>query len=98
MAAIVLRSMLSMFLWAKWAKTMVTPDASPVNPGALARTHSRARWSSWRRPRADALATTVMRVADLATSMRSFKSLPSGSDSSYSSRFWADSAGSSGIR
>ena len=83
MAAIVPRSMLSTFRWERWAKTMLTPDASVASPAALAESHalacaSNARWSL----EVVFRSTTVMRVLDLATSIRLLRSLPKGSDNS----------------
>ena len=83
MAMIVPCSMLSIFRCDRWAKIMVMPVAAVAMPGALASSQAWARSSSARSSPPDRFAATaVMRVADLATSMRSFRSMPNGSENS----------------
>ena len=76
---IVPRSMPWIFLRERCAKIMVMPDASSANSGMLARSQACARASRSRWSREDMLrTTTVMRVADFATSMRLLRSHAEG--------------------
>ena len=98
-AMIVARNMLYTLRWNMCEKTMLKPLASVARPGALACSQSCARASSSRKACEETPRTvTVRRVADFPMSMRSFRSAPNGSDSSYSRRYWAASSGSSGRR
>ena len=92
-------NMLSMLVRDTCANRMLMPVASPARPGALPCTQRCARSSSSRSSRDhDPSVATTIRVADFAMSIRSFRSLPKGSESSYSRRYCAASSRSSGRR
>ena len=82
-ATMVPRNMPSMFRWIELAPTTATPVAPDSMPGALVRSQARARSSSAIFSLVDRLlSVTVIRVAERPTSMRLFRSRPSGKENS----------------